>query len=116
MIRAFALALGLLFVGELATTLMNAPIPGAALGLTAVVALFALRGRPDPDLERLFDGVAPHTPLLFVPTAAGLVAHVDLLALFWVPIVVAVVLGTATTLVVAGLCAQALLCSERSAA
>ena len=116
MVRSLALVLGLLFLGEIATALVDAPIPGAALGLALLAASLVIQGGPSAELEGLFAGVAPNAPLLFVPAAAGIVANLDLLALFWVQVVAAVVLGTAVTLLVAGLCAQALLRLERRAA
>lgn len=116
MIRALALVLGLLFLGETLAFLIGVRIPGAALGLAALVVLLAIAGGPDAEMERLFDGVAPNAPLLFVPAAAGIVANLDLLALFWMQVAAAVVLGTAATVLVAGLCAQALLRFDRRAA
>ncbi len=109
MVRALALVLALLFAGETATALMNINIPGAALGLAGLALLLATRGGPDAEMERLFDGVAPNAPLLFVPAAVGVVANLDLVAQFWAHFAVAVVLGTSATLILAGWCAQALL-------
>lgn len=116
MVRVLALVLALLFGGETAAALLALPIPGAALGLAALVVLLAIRGGPHHEMERLFDGVAPNAPLLFVPAAAGIVANLDLLALFWAQFVAAVVLGTGATLIAAGLCAQALLRTTRQSA
>ena len=116
MVRVLALVLALLFCGEAIAALLGVPIPGAALGLAALTAHLAIKGGPDPVMERVFDGVAPNAPLLFVPAAAGIVANLDLLALFWVQFVAAVVLGTGATLIVAGLCAQALLRPARRTA
>lgn len=73
-------------------------------------------GGPDAAIAQLFDTTAPHFPLLFVPAAVGVVANLDLLALFWAQFVAAVVLGTCATILVAGLCAQALLRSARQSA
>lgn len=106
---ALALVTCLLVAGETAASLFHLPVPGAALGLLGLAALLAARGGPDPTMERLFDGVAPHAPILFVPMAVGVVASREALALFWAHLAVAVVVGTAATLVVTGLCAQALL-------
>ncbi len=116
MVRVLALVLALLFCGETAAALLDVPIPGAALGLAALTAHLAIRGGPDPEMARLFDGAAPNMPLLFVPAAAGIVANLDLLTLFWAQFVAAVVLGTGATLLVAGLCAQAMLRFVRQSA
>lgn len=109
MVRALAMTLALLFVGETTAACLDLPIPGAALGLVGLAAILAATGGPDPAMAQLFDGVAPNAPLLFVPAAVGVVANLDVLELFWAHFAVAVILGTAMTLVVAGLCAQVLL-------
>lgn len=116
MTRSVAIVLILLILGEAITERFALPIPGAALGLATLMVMLGIRGGPDPEMERLFDGVAPNAPLLFVPAAAGIVANLDLLTLFWAQFVVAVVFGTGATLIVAGLCAQTLLRAARRAA
>jgi putative effector of murein hydrolase LrgA (UPF0299 family) len=62
MIRFLAFVLTLLVLGETAANLLGAPVPGAAFGLTARLTLIAARGGPDPEMEMLFDGVAPKRP------------------------------------------------------
>jgi len=109
MIRAAALVLGLLVAGNAAAEALRLPVPGAALGLIALTAVFAVRGAPDEGCAELFDFAAPYFPMFFVPAAVGVVASLDLLAFAWVHILVAIVFGTAATLLATGLVAQALL-------
>lgn len=75
--------------------------------LLAIV--FARRRGPGESMARLFDGLAPHLPLFFVPAAVGIVASVKLLSQAWVHIAVAIALGTAVTIATTGWVAQALL-------
>ena len=70
---------------------------------------FVLIGGPDRDSEQLFDATAPHFPLFFIPAAVGVVASADALAQAWIHILIAVVLGTAATIAVTAVLAQALL-------
>jgi holin-like protein len=109
MIDSLARVLALLIAAEAAAVLMAAPVPGAALGLIALALIFAVTGGPDPDIARLFDMVAPHAPLLFVPAAVGVVANLDTLVLFWAAFAAAIIFGTSAVLVVTALSAQALL-------
>lgn len=109
MVHALASLLALLLLGETTVALLEVPVPGAALGLAGLAATFALRGSAHEEMTRLFDAIAPNVPLLFVPAAVGVVANLDILALFWAHFAVAVVLGTSVTMVVSGFCAQALL-------
>lgn len=112
MLKAIALVFGLLIAGDAVAAATALPVPGPALGLAALALVFAALRAPDPDLAALFDAVAPHAPLLFIPAAAGIVAHLDLLAAQAVAIAAAVLMGTAAALVAAGLAAQALLAPE----
>lgn len=109
MIRAVAVLITLLVAGNAVSEAMDLPVPGAALGLVALAAIFAIRGGPDEGLAELFDFAAPYFPMLFVPAAVEVVASLDLLAFAWVHVLVAIVFGTAATILATGLAAQALL-------
>jgi putative effector of murein hydrolase LrgA (UPF0299 family) len=109
MLDSLGRVLALLIAAEAAAVLIEAPVPGAALGLVALALVFALTGGPDQDMRRLFDMLAPHAPLLFVPAAVGVVANLDTLVLFWAAFTAAIILGTSAVLVVTALSAQALL-------
>ena len=109
MIQAIALILGLVVAGEATVQTLMLPLPGPALGLLALTALFFCRGGPDEATGRLFDAACPHFPVLFVPAAVGVVAALDTLALLWPMLVAAVLLGTLVTVLVTALIAQALL-------
>jgi putative effector of murein hydrolase LrgA (UPF0299 family) len=109
MIQAIALILGLVVVGEATVEALALPLPGPALGLLALTALFCCRGGPDEATGRLFDATCPHFPVLFVPAAVGVVATLDSIALLWPLLVAAVVLGTLATVLATALTAQLLL-------
>jgi len=109
MIKTLGLVLMLTVAGDALSEALNAPIPGAALGMMMLAAIFAARGSADPTAARLFDAAAPHFPLFFIPAAAGVIASAELLAQAWLHIVVAIVLGTALTITITGALAQFLL-------
>jgi putative effector of murein hydrolase LrgA (UPF0299 family) len=109
MIQAIALILGLVVAGEATVEALALPLPGPALGLLALTALFCCRGGPDEATGRLFDATCPHFPVLFVPAAVGVVATLDSIALLWPLLVAAVVLGTLATVLATALTAQLLL-------
>jgi holin-like protein len=58
---------------------------------------------------RLFETVAPHFPLFFIPAAVGVVASIELLSQTWLFFVAAIVFSTAVTIAVTGYLAQLLL-------
>ena len=109
MIQSAAAVLALMILGEAIATHAALPIPGAALGLLALTAVFALRGGPDRGSEKLFDVATPYFPLLFVPAAVGVIANLDVLAGAWLHVLAALIPGTTITLLVTGHVFQALL-------
>lgn len=109
MVQAFALVLSLLFLGEMVTDLFSLPAPGPALGMLALFTLLVTRGGPEPQLEAVFDGIAPNAPIFFVPALVGVVANLDRLAASWLYYAVAIVLSTAATLVITAMALEALL-------
>lgn len=109
MIRAAAILLLLLIAGNVIAEASGLPIPGAALGLVALTAIFVATGGPDEGLAEMFDFATPYFPMFFVPAAVGVVNSGELLSLAWIHVAVAVVAGTAVTIVVTGLVVQALM-------
>lgn len=109
MFLAFAFLLFILVICDAVVAGSGLPIPGPALGLMVLFAIFCWRGGPDPGSGRIFDMVAPHVALFFVPAAVGVVASLNELGQSWGSILVAVLVGTSITLGVTGLIAQALM-------
>lgn len=109
MIRAAAIVILLLLAGDVIAEGNDLPVPGAALGLAALTVAFAIRGGPDRGSEELFDFAAPYFPLFFVPAAVGVVTSAGMLASAWVYILVAMVAGTAVTLLITGIVFQYLM-------
>lgn len=109
MIHAIVLVLVLAVFGDTLANAVDAPIPGATIGLILLAAGFAARGGPDPGSATLFDGVAPHFPLFFIPAASGLVASTDLLVSAWMHVVTAILVSTLLAIAVTGLVVQNML-------
>lgn len=109
MIQAIALVAGLVVAGEATVQALALPLPGPALGLLALTALFCCRGGPDEAMGCLFDTACPYFPVLFVPAAVGVVAMLDNIAGLWPVLVAAVVMGTLVTVLATALAAQLLL-------
>lgn len=109
MIRSAAILLLLLIAGNAIAEASGLPIPGAALGLIALTAIFVATGGPDEGLAEMFDFATPYFPMFFVPAAAGVVNSGELLSLAWIHVAVAIVAGTAVTIIATGLAVQALM-------
>ncbi len=108
-LAGLALLLALQLAGTALVVLLGLPVPGAVVGLVALVVLAArspaLRRRAEPGATPLLQ----HLQLLFVPPGVGAVTQLDRLAADALPLTVAVVGSFALGLVVAGVLLQALL-------
>jgi holin-like protein len=104
------------FVGDLAARVFGLPVPGPALGMAVLLVVFAGSGWRNPGVERLFDALAPHFGVVFVPAAVGFVASLDVLGRVWLAAAVAIVLGTCLAIAAAGLAFQAMLQFSRGEA
>ncbi len=66
-------------------------------------SVLLIRGRVSAELERTSTTLLSHLSLLFVPAGVGVIVYLDVLAMEWLPILVALVVGTAAPIVVVGL-------------
>jgi holin-like protein len=108
-LASLALILVLIILGDAVTAGMAFPVPGSLLCLIAAGAFFASRGGPTQAMSRMFDGLIPYAPMLFVPAGAGVVTNLELIATGWLPIAAALTVGTAGALIATGAAAQILL-------
>lgn len=115
MLKAISIVLALSVIGDTVTDAVQMAVPGAAIGLLLLTALFLWRGGPDVASATLFDTLSPVFPMFFVPAAVGIVANAGILSEIWLYVLVAICLGTAVTIMVTGLIAQALLNAIREA-
>ena len=97
-------ALSLLFLcqlaGEVLVRAVGLPVPGPVLGMGLLFAGLLVRGRSDPMLDAVADGILRRLSLLFVPAAVGVMQQAGLIAANWIAISAALVISTVLTLVV----------------
>jgi holin-like protein len=103
-----ALLLALL-VGELLSSKLGLPLPGAVLGMALLALWLGVRRRPHPRVERAAEGLLEHLPLLFVPAGVGAMQLGPTLRSAWLPILVTLVVGTMLTLLATALTLRACL-------
>lgn len=106
MLEQLARVLFWLACGEVVSRLGLLPVPGPVIGLVLLYLELAARGRLPDDLGALADRVLGLLGMLFVPAGVGVIAHLDLLRTEIVPIVAAVIGGTAVTVLVTALVAE----------
>ena len=100
MLEQIARVLFWLCVGEIASRSGLMPLPAPVTGLMLLYAELAIRGKIPEDLGVLADRILQFLGMLFVPAGVGVIAYLDLLKLEFVPILAAVIGGTAVTIFV----------------
>lgn len=107
MLEQIARVMFWLCVGEIAAR-SGFPLPAPVTGLILLYAELAIRGKLPDDLGILADRLLQFLGMLFVPAGVGVIAYLDLLKTEAVPILAAVVGGTAATLFVTAIVASRL--------
>ncbi len=100
MLEQIARVLLWLSVGEIAARSGLLPLPAPVTGLILLYAELAIRGRLPDDLGILADRLLQFLGMLFVPAGVGVIAYLDILKTEAMPILAAVIGGTAITLFV----------------
>jgi holin-like protein len=106
MLEEIARVLFWLGVGEVTLRLGLLPIPGPVIGLVLLYTNLTVRGRLPDDLGALADRVLQLLGMLFVPAGVGVIAYLDLLQAEVVPVLAAVIGGTAVTILVTAIVAE----------
>jgi holin-like protein len=100
MLEQLARVLCWLCVGEIASRSGFLPLPAPVTGLILLYAELAARQELPSDLGALADRLLQFLGMFFVPAGVGVIAHLSLLKAEAVPILAAVIGGTAITLFV----------------
>jgi len=87
-----------LSAGEIIVRVAGIPLPGPIVGLALMLLDFFVNRQADPEVAQVFDGVAKHLAVLFVPAGAGVVAHSVTLSAGLPALLSAIFLGTIATL------------------
>jgi len=106
MLEQIARVLFWLCIGEIAARSGLLPLPAPVTGLMLLYAELAIKGRVPEDLGTLADRILQLLGMLFVPAGVGVIAYLDLLRSEAVPILAAVIGGTAITIFVTALVAN----------
>ena len=103
-----ALAIGLGTAGTALVSTAEIAFPGAVVGLVLLAFLMRLPTVAE-GVGALFDRVAPHMILFFVPAGSGIVAEAHSLAADWMVVGAVVLLGTPASVAAVALAAHAIL-------
>src|SRR5215212_5267476 len=106
MLQEIARVLFWLGIGEILARLGILPIPGPVIGLVLLYCNILFRRELPENLGALADRVLQLLGMLFVPAGVGVIAYLDLLQAEIVPVIAAVIGGTAVTIFVTALAAE----------
>lgn len=84
--------------GEVSVHTLQLPVPGPVMGMTMLFLTLLLRGGVGPSLDTAARGLLGHLSLLFVPAGVGMLVHFERIADEWLPIAVALLVGTLLTM------------------
>lgn len=102
-----SLATLLLFqlIGEVLSLTLIPNIPGPVAGMTLLFVFMMVIKARFHTAKKLMDTVTSgantllsHLSLLFIPAGVGLISHLDLVAQQWLPIFVAIIIGSIITM------------------
>ncbi len=100
MLEQIARVMFWLCVGEIAARSGLLPLPAPVTGLILLYAELTVRRKLPDDLGVLADRLLQFLGMLFVPAGVGVIAYLDVLKTEALPILAAVIGGTAITLFV----------------
>lgn len=106
MLEQIARVLFWLSIGEIASRSGLLPLPAPVTGLMLLYAELSIRGKIPQDLGLLADRILQFLGMLFVPAGVGVIAYLDLLKMEAMPILAAVIGGTAITIFVTAIAAN----------
>lgn len=106
MLEQIARVLFWLGVGEIAARSGLLPLPAPVTGLILLYAELAVRGKLPDDLGVLADRILQFLGMLFVPAGVGVITYFGILKTEALPILAAVIGGTAITLFVTAIVAN----------
>jgi holin-like protein len=78
----------------------NLPVSGSLMGMVVLLLLLAFMGRVPHALGRSSHGLLRHFMLLFIPSVAAVMLHVEVLKEQWLAFVLSCIAGGALTLLV----------------
>lgn len=107
MLSALTQLLVLQLLGEVLARGLGLPVPGPVLGMLLLLAVLIWRGGVSHALQGTSQTLLQHLSLLFVPAGTGIMVHLHRVADEWLPLLLALVISTAATLVVTALVMRA---------
>lgn len=108
-IKQFGIILAVSFIGELLGNWIPLPIPASIYGIILLFLCLKLHLIPFDDVHETGDFLIEIMPLMFIPTAVGLLESWDIIRPSWIQYILITVSTTFIVMVAAGLVTQAVI-------
>ncbi|SFB85457.1 holin-like protein [Zunongwangia mangrovi] len=91
-----------LFLGELIHYFFNIPIAGNIIGMLLIFLALFFKMIKLEDVKPASDFLVKYLVVFFIPYGVGLMVYANLIAEYWIPVSVAVILSTLLSLYATG--------------
>lgn len=108
-IKQISIIITISFVGELLNYFIPLPIPGSIYGMILLFILLCSKVIKIHQIEETGKFLIDIMPILFVPSAVGIIAQFDQLNSIWVEIIIITIVTTFIVMGVTGLTTQAII-------
>ena len=102
MLPGFVTLLLFTVLGDVVSTLLQLPVPGAVTGLILLVVWLQVKGEPSENLQKVSQFCIHYLSALFIPASVAVFFMTDLWSRQWLPIVLAVFVATPLGIVICG--------------
>jgi holin-like protein len=109
----FLLLVGFAWLGDVLKNTLQLPLPGAVIGMLALLIALMIYGSVPDVLARASQPLLSHMSLLFIPPGVGLFFLDQQIIQQWPAIVCALIISTAITLALVGILMQRLFAKSR---
>ena len=100
MIKTFATLLIFQTLGESLSFALSLPVPGPVIGMLMLFCYLVARPRVVETLAPTTLEFLRHLSLLFIPAGVGIMVHAQRVAAEWLPLLAALVISAAVSLIV----------------
>ena len=91
-----------LFLGELIHYFFNIPIAGNIIGMLLIFLALFFKMIKLEDVKPASDFLVKYLVVFFIPYGVGLMVYANIIAAYWIPVSVAVILSTLLSLYATG--------------
>ena len=106
MLKGMAILMAFQLSGELLAVGFRLPVSGPIIGMALLLLWMHGSGRIDASVASASDALLANMAVLFVPVGVGAMAYGEVFRQHWLPIAIAVVIGTIVTIVTTALVAK----------